>query len=279
MGKLIIKLLDWVLKRITEDSALTSDELCITPEQLGFVDDLWGYFALVGIGFTLIYFLLEVNRKYAFESTDLTIKTFAVPFIKLVAAIVVLGNAKTIVHSLVDMGNSFIKDMDNFNPGKEAIVDLKDTLNAVMGKASFMLALLLILPSIGCWIITIVCQLVWKYKAIGYKIELLFRVGISPIALADIYSGQNSQAIKWCKGLLATVLYGASFILVVKLGNALAISEISKNISAFNDVKAEKDSIKAVWDLFTAMLGFLIVPIAEIGCISAIRQALKEALA
>ena len=269
--------MDWVLKKVTEDSALTSDELCITPEQLGFVDDLWGYFALVGIGFTLIYFLLEVNRKYAFESTDLTIKTFAVPFIKLVAAIVVLSNGEMIIHSLVDLGNSFIDfvgDGNGFTPSEEQSLKLAGTLNEVLGKASFMAALLLIFPTMLCWLLTVVCQLVWKYKALGYKIELLFRVGISPIALADIYSGQNSQAIKWCKGLLATVLYGASFIVIVKLGNALILADLNNKIDEF----AQNKDIE-FWELFSSMLEFMIMPIAEIGCISAIRQALKEALA
>ncbi|MBP3796149.1 MAG: hypothetical protein J6I46_00035 [Ruminococcus sp.] len=253
MGKIVTKLLLWVIGKVLGGGGINADDVRIEDNYLDLVDDLWDYFALVGIGFTLIYFLLEVNRKYAFESTDLTIKTFAVPFIKLVAAIVVLSNGEMIIHSLVDLGNTFIDyvgEGKGFTPTKDQADKLADTLNDVMGGASFMVALLLILPTIICWLLTVVCQLVWKYKALGYKIELLFRVGISPIALADIYSGQNSQAIKWCKGLLATVLYGASFIVIVKLGNALILADLNNKISEF----AQYKSVENIWDMFNAML-------------------------
>lgn len=270
----------WVLKQLMSSGGLDANDIMISQKMVNMVKQIWDYFALLGIGFSIIYFLMEINRKYAFEATDLTIKTFAVPFIKLVASIGVLSKGGTIIGTLVELGNDFIQfSYSEFKPEQAVFNDLTASLNRIMGGMGFFVALILIIPCLACWIITVVCQLIWKYKALGFKIELLFRVGISPIALADVYSGQNSQAIRWCKSLLATVLYGASFILVYKLGHALVVEELKEKMEQFAKFSSIGDTIDAAWDMLTCMLSFLVIPIAEIGCISAIRTALKEALA
>ena len=58
------------------------------------------------------------------------------------------------------------------------------------------------LPLLICWGITLALQIVWIYKAIAYKLEVVWRVGITPIALADVYSGQQSHALRYLKNFL-----------------------------------------------------------------------------
>ena len=147
----------------------------------------------------------------------------------------------------------------------------------------FFLAIALILPAFCMYLVTVVCSIVWKYKALTYKIEVLYRMGISPIALADVYSGQNAQGVRWLKAMLGLGLYAASFIIVVKLGNAIALQEFADSIlKYFGDLKsgaAMDESAKTVWGMIGNLAGMLVIPIAELGVISAIRSAIKEALA
>ena len=235
MGKLLSPLLIWVIKQLMGSAGLDANDLKISDANMQMMNSIWDYFALLGIGFSIIYFLMEINRKYAFEATDLTIKTFAVPFIKLVAAIAVLSNGATLIGALIGIGNNFIDHAyNNFNPAEKGFEELETLINMldkIMAGTGFFVALILVIPCLICWAITVVCQLVWKYKALGFKIELLFRVGISPVALADIYSGENSQGVRWCKSLFATILYGASFIVIYRLGHALVLSKFADALS------------------------------------------------
>lgn len=287
MSAIAVLLMLLVIKQLVGTTMLDPKDLQISLDTAKMINSIWGYFALAGIGLSTIYFLMELNRKYAFEGTDVTLKTFSVPFVKYAASILVLSKGARIIGALVSIGNAFISFVHgkDFEPGKEAYKDLLDyltkdssSIERFFNGVGFFMCLVIIIPLLLGWLVTIVCGLVWKYKALGYKIELLFRMGISPLALADVYSGQNSQAVRWCKSMLATVLYGASFIVVVKLGHAIALKDMVKD---FTDLlsKGPGSGADAVWDLFTSMLKMVVVPIAELGCINAVRQALKEALA
>lgn len=240
---------------------------------------LWGYFALVGIAFSLIYFILELNRKLMFEGSDFTAKSLIAPFCKLIGSYYVLSRSGFIITRLAGIGNSFVDWAQGYFEATTytALSDAQigTLLDQMCDGIGFFKALALLLPCFVMLLVSLVCSLVWKYKAISYKIEVLYRIGISPIALADVYSGNNSQGVRWCKAMLATTLYGASFILCIALGHMIAFQEIVDTMSASDFL----DSASSVWEMISKVAVIVVVPIAEIGAISAIRSALKEALA
>ena len=265
-------------------TGIGAESLIISDDIVHLIDGIWEYFALVGIGMSIIYFLMEINRKLAFERSDFTLLSFSAPFLKFVASIIVITNGAQLIAWIVSAGNTFITwANDSFDPAWEAQEHLSACVDQMCESLGFFMALALILPAFVMFVVTIVCSLVWKFKALMYKIELLFRVGISPIALADVYSGQNAQAIRWLKALLGLGIYGASIIIVVKLGNAIATEEMATEIMEVMGVDPATGDVSevdiGVWDMITAFAGMLVVPIAELGVISAIRSAIKEALA
>lgn len=239
---------------------------------------LWSYFALVGIGFSLVYFLLELNRKLAFEGNDVTMKTFIAPFLKFAGSYLVLSRGGFIVTRMAGIGNNFVDWANGYDPGWDLITEdkLNQMAELITDGLGFFVSIGLLLPCLAMMLVTIVCSLVWKFKAISYKIELLFRIGISPIALADIYSGNNSQAVRWCKAMLGTALYGASMIIVIKLGNVLAFQEM---MTEWDELLALNFDDFSVWELISKVAVCVVVPIAELGAIGAVRTAIKEALA
>ena len=257
-------------------ASMTFNELRIKQSDVNLLaKDLWGYFAVVGIGMTIIYFLIEINNKLAFERSDFSMRSFGAPFLKLAAAILVLSNGGKLIGYAVGLGNNFIKFAANtYDPAFEAAESVTESIETMTDGIGFFLAIALLLPCFVMMIVSVVCSLVWKYKALMFKLEVFFRLGISPVALADVYSGQNAQAIRWVKAMLGLMLYGASFVVVVKMGNALALKDFADKF-----IEMAEGGRLGVWELIGSFAGMLVVPIAELSAIGVIRSAIKEALA
>ena len=54
---------NWVIQTIFELTGATASQLEITQTSIDFVAGIWDYFILVGIGLTVVYFILDLNRK------------------------------------------------------------------------------------------------------------------------------------------------------------------------------------------------------------------------
>lgn len=241
--------------------------------------------AVAGMGLTIIYFLLELNNKVAFEGTaNMTPKSFIGPFAKFALAVALISQgpkimnaalgfndwaiseAKTIVGDSGASGGTTDPDAEYGGSDNKKLFDriteMYDNLN-IIEKCFLVLVVLLE------WIVSMLLGLVWMYKAIMYKIEYAYRVGITPLAFADAYSGQHSNVIKWFKGFLALSLYGASLILAPKLATVVAISMYDPSTYAS----------LGMWAALKVMASLLVAPFAALAVTSTIKQMTKEALA
>lgn len=263
----------------------------------------------VAVSLTTIYFLIELNRKMVFEGNDVTLKTFSAPFIKYAAAIGIISQYNSICSAMASAHDSFLtaiynavySDTTATNTMLEAFGDAKNNLTGTLGFfLLFIILFLLILSSI----VALVVKFVYWYKSLGYRLEVLFRIGLTPIACADVYSGQNSNAVRWLKAFLGTILYGSAFIIIPTLCFHLNDSIVAGMIKETNGLESlgvtdgmtakqiaelvlgietgtGADSISPftkVMAIIKMILGSLIAPIAGIGALSAVRQAIKEAV-
>ena len=291
---------------------LFSDKGTINPEAIKFANinelagakEIWNHIFILAIGMTIVYFLLEINRRFAFEGNDVTLKTIGVPFFKLALAVIILSRGAEIAVGVLSAGNGLIDFAVNQSSGFTAgMANVFDDNIASNAKAQEMMTLLEStdpsfnslsveigervcsgLSFIGVVIVSFVlilmflvqkiCNIVWYYKAIMYKLEWIFRLAFTPIAFSDIYSGQNSRAISWFKGLIGMALYGMGFILLPAIGNGMAITHLASVIGNF-----QTGTDNGVWALIGSLLTCLVYPIATIGCLSAVRQVTKEVTA
>ena len=115
-----------------------------------------------------------------------------------------------------------------------------------------------------CWGITLALQIVWIYKAIAYKLEVVWRVGITPIALADVYSGQQSHALRYLKNFLVLGIYAASMIILPRIANTLVLNTAV--------------TVDNLFDIFAAFAQMIMAPFAALGALSVAKTAAKEAL-
>lgn len=233
---------------------------------LSTVNVVWQYLAIIGIGMTLIYFLIEINQKLALEGRDLTLKSIFAPILKLFVAIVILSAGAEIMSWILSLNDIMIGEIaSKVEKGNtDIIVEVMKSWENCLGETGFILKLLIFLPLILTFIIAQVCQLVWWYKTITYKLEFLFRISITPVAFADVYSGQNSNVFKWLKGFIALELYAVGICVVPSIAGQLL---------AFDAFQT-----KDIFDFIPYLASCLLLPIASLGIMGTIKQATKEAL-
>lgn len=231
-----------------------------------FIDQIWDYVFIIGLGMTLIYFLLEVNQKLALEGRDLTMKSFFAPFLKLLIAVAVMASGAKIVSWLLTFNNTFVSYVDSNMVLSISSNDsgAYDAMRDALLNMDIISKVIAVLPLLLCWGITLALRIVWIYKAIAYKLEVVWRVGITPIALADVYSGQQSHALRYLKNFLVLGIYAASMIIMPRIANTLVLNTV---VTANN-----------LFDIFAAFVQMIMAPFAALGALSVARTAAKEAL-
>lgn len=253
-------LFNMVVSTIGEVAKVGKSELMFSQKTIDLVEGVWSYFSIVGIGMTLIYFLLEMNKKYAFEGRDMNIKSMFLPFLKLMLSIIVIANGAKIIGLLISLHNTIVKGVENAMYWDSAY----DISSGGFADVGFLEKIMITIPLMIAYLVALVVKLAWAYKALVFKIEYLYRVAITPIALSDVYSGDHSSAIKWLKSFLALALYAVAFIVIPVV--AMKIGFTSTTIS--------------FWDFsfLGTVASLLVAPIAALGCLSAAKSIAKQAL-
>lgn len=263
---------------------VTDMQISTTALSQGF-QDVYQYFTIFGVGLALAYFIVELNKQMMFNGQNVTLKQLFVPFLKLIIAIGCCAFATEFFSMLLGFNNQFMRFCGNLTfttigtPSNVGFtIDgfaqaLKDPIGFMIKNMSFFAKVMMLIPMIFAFIITLITNLVFDYKALLYKVELLARIMFAPIAVSDIYTGTNSGAVKYVKGTIALVIYGGSLIFVPKLVMGLAFQ------GAMNSFSAIVNSTAPDVFQFCEALGLLIIcPIAAIGLTSVVKQVIREAV-
>ena len=315
LGELLASLLYGAFETLASGGGANPKYLKISEGMISFSNELWKYVAFIAIGMTLIYFIWEMNNKILFEGRDANMKTIIIPFAKCALAFGILGSSPQLIGNIVGFYNSTIDAVDGWNVSvagnitspfsdgesgggtgkmatKEELDEKKkenwEKITAATNGMGLIQAIGFLPIALIMWLLQMILKIIWCYKGIGLQLEVLWRLGLSPIALSDCYNGMNSNAIRWIKGLIATGLYAASFILIVKMGNALVSAnayDVILNWATGENTTDVTDAFGAIKNAavfylqsFESMIQFIIIPFAELGVLSAVKQATKEAL-
>ncbi len=277
--------LDAIFGIVAEACAPNADWFKITDEWAALttsgsaVPNIYNYVQIIGIGLTLVYFLMEMNQKLALEGRDLNMKSFFAPFLKLFIATVFIQFSGKIIGVIIAMGDNFLTRMEGSTLAgmMDEFNNSCSTFQGYLGANTwgFFATVFLIVIGLIVLLVGTILKLVWGYKAIMYKIELLFRVSVLPIAASDAYQGAHSNCIRYIKGFLAHILYG---------GCCVAIPYICVSIAGAQIASVDLTHWESLADnpigLMLESCGMLVVaPFAAIAATSMIKQVLKEALA
>ena len=229
------------------------------------VDKVWNYFAFVALGMTIIYFLLEMNRKLALEGRDLNIKSMFAPFLKLLISIGVLANGSKIVVWLMKLSDAFMLFADGLS---NESYDVGGDLPSELTELSIFVGIVIILVLLLTFLVGFIVGVIWWYKAFTWKLEFLWRMCITPIALADVYSGQNGTAVKYLKGFLALGLTGMAMIILPQLAMVLSVDAVF----------SAPEGLSGMMSAIISVVKLPLAPIAAIGVFGVVKTTIKEAL-
>lgn len=296
--KFLGDLFSTVFEFLYSGGGCNATDLQFSNEMLTLSKNIWNYLAVVGLGLTIMYFLFEMNQKLALEGRDLNIKSVIAPLLKFAVAFAILSNGGKLVGGVLQFHNNFATWADSSaaavfevtepatpepggTGGEEGTTEYteeeaKEKVKTKISGLGMIEAVVAFLPALLMFLIQLVLSIVWKYKALVFKLEFLWKVGLTPIAFSDVYNGGNSNAIRWFKGLIATAIYGASFILIAKLGGSLAIGNVMSVIDVA--LSGTENILANIGNFFASYMGYLVIPFAELGVLSAVKQATREAL-
>lgn len=281
MKKALEMVMGWVQLLLSDCCNLDAKYVTISgggdwASMTSIIGKIYDYIAILGIGLTIAYFLMEVNEKLAFEGRDLTMKSFFAPFLKFVAAIAVISQSGKIVSWIISFNDIFITTISGYiKNDTESMKNLADAfaaLEKVIGDFAFFVLFVVLFIMILIAIIGFVLKLVWWYKGMLYKLELLFRLAFLPAAVADVYSGRHSSAIRYFKGFLALGFYGVSLValpaVALNLSTAMMTDQIAKLTAGGADFVT----------IISSILMFIIAPFAAIAASNIVKQISREAL-
>lgn len=240
---------------------LTKDAAQWASLTSGAVATIYDFLRIIGMGLTIIYFIIEMNQKLALEGRDLNMKSAFAPFLKLMIAIAAIQYSGKIVSWILRLNDLFIEKVAVTNEINTAGFE-QAIRDSVKGAGFFLLAFAMLLLLI-MMVVSIVLKLVWMYKAVMYKLELLFKLALLPIAVSDVYQGANSSAIKYLKGFFVLGIVGASCV---------ALPGLAINIAMTNVARGD------VWTAVAGLGQLLVAPFAAIAGTSVAKQLAKEAL-
>lgn len=282
--EILANALEMVLDMVMSVSGIAPGLLKISNEALEVINPIWSELCILGLGLTIVFFIIELNKIYAFEGHDMNMKSLIKPFLKLGCAVIALIFGARIIGVFLGWHNSFIDLIDGSLRVYHPYMDFQDPSGnritpAVlatdmienMGLGTKFVAIFLLCIA---WFVSAVVSFIWDFKAYGYQFELLYRVGITPLALADIYSGQNANAIKWMKGFLGLALYGISFIVIPRLGVIISVDQLQNAVTNLTQTGGAVNVLAIV----SSIIGILIIPIAELGIMGTVKQVCKEVL-
>ena len=240
---------------------------------LGITRSIWDNFKLFGVGMALIYFLIDLNKITVMQGTDVTMKSFYAPFAKFMLAYAFLAKGNEIISGILGFNNALIDWATsltmNGNGGNATGLD--DLWKAV-GKIGFFDAIFMLILLVFIYIISLIVSLVMIYNSFTRKLEMLLRVGLTPISLGDFYNFENSTGFRYIKKLLALVIYGMCMIAIVKIGSLMQISFMTSKLASATGLFSE------LWQLIKVMATIVCVGLAEVGACGLAKQACNDAL-
>lgn len=252
--------------------------LVIKNEEIQAINELWTALSIFGIGMILIHYLLDLNNTIANSGSNFTMQLFTMPTIKFCMACAICGAGGEITCKIVEFGNGMITTLaDNSIQEEASTINVADDWGIFACLCGFVIGLCF-------WLVCIIIRFLFVYKSIAYKIELVFRVGLAPLFMGDLADGFHSGAVRYWKRILGTMLYGASFILVITIGTQVADSLAGNLIFPFDKwnggvggfVLEETNLLYQLCDALQSGLAYALVAVAELGVLGSIKQVCME---
>lgn len=273
MKDVITNFLKVAAQLIIDAMTLTADDLKVTQDQVDLVLPLMQALSCIGMGITIILFLTEINQKLAFDGSNMTLKSVLAPLLKLFFALCVMKKGADIVGWCISAGLSLI-DASSLSADTAGLTsninDYVDSMGDMIDTLGILVLVGLLIPILVAFILGVVCRLIWWYKSIIYKIQVIWQVVVAPVGFADIYNGLNSGTLRYIKRIIACGVEGMAMLALPALTLELALTTLLTAPSGTDVINNLLQSLSGFFQL-------AICPIVALGALSVVKQVTKDA--
>lgn len=240
------------------------------------LNTIWDMFVPIGITLLCIYFVWAVNRTMMLEGQDFTLKSIGAVLLKFGIGYAFLSQGGRLFSAFFGLNDALIDELVRGfqsisvnGEGTNWYVDkgIRDSLFNQVKESGFFETLGIIASCIVMALIGALVSAVIAYQSVSRKIEMLLRAGMAPVALGDMFNGENSNGWRYIKKFLALTLWGVAMLALVKIGVAIQSGYITSAAASGLGITS-----------FTSMVNLIVVPLAVAGMCSASKQVCNDVL-
>lgn len=229
----------------------------------------------LALGMLIIYFLIHLNKEVLTNGREFTLFTLYAPLLKFGIGAVVIFMGDKIMSAVLSINDAFIDLVgQSISEASTAeMTQLMQFMHDYMKDLSFLACVGYLPGFLISWLTSILISLVIIYFAVSRTLEILVRVAFAPIALGDVFNGEQSNAIRYIKKVVGLILWGGLMMVVVYIGSQL-------QSMGFNDIIGKAVSAGSnfsIWDI-SFIGGWILFPLATAGLLSGLKQASNDLL-
>ena len=231
---------------------------------LGVVNTVWKYVAPIGLCMCLVYFLIELNKILLLQGQDFTLNSLGAVLLKLGISWFFISRGAELVGYALDINNALVNlgaDLSNTGDTAGKLQDAGESFLTYLEDVGLLESIGILVMLFIVWLVAVIASFALIFQAVSRKLEMLVRVALAPVALGDMYNGEQSNGFRYLKKILALGFWGLAIEMVVAIGGELSAEVIdsifSGNVSGIN---------------VTEMASFLLFPLAEAGIAATLKQ-------
>ena len=255
-------------------------------------------------GLIVVYLCAGACNDYLLSGREFDIHAFIKVLAACIVANVLMNAAGYLVGQFLGFSNWFASQM--YTALKQADVErnlVENNVSAAIKDLNLLSLLIGIILGLLNKMINLIAMFFVEFVVFSTKLEILIRMAFAPIGLAGFASADTkSGALRYLRKMIACACYTAALIFIVYVGNALPIIQAQNSTEAFGNLLANASAsasasaaasaaasasasaaasgsgLTALVNFLTSCVGTIVVPFASLGCFSAAKQAINEAL-
>lgn len=240
---------------------------------------MYNFFLPLGIIMVTLYCLLDIINISTSRAREFDIKNLFMSLFKATMGYAFLQWGTELFGYLVVTANDIITATAEGSMfggtitanGNREMNEYYTRIVTVLADTKSMFTILgLFVTSLVIQIAQIVPQVVILFQAISRKIEIIYRIGLAPISLPDIYNGfSHSKALTYVKRFAVVMIHGAIMIAIIKISYQIE-TQHSINMIAGLDENALPSTSTV---LESTLYGY-----AAMGLIASCKSAISDAI-
>lgn len=279
VGQILYKMLS---ENGSNAATAIKDVLVLNPVQdpatFGILNTLYELVLPAGLMMMVVYYLSSLSEE-SVSGRDFSLEKFLFGLLKVILAMIIVSNGTKVIDFAISFGNSFVDliwsgfGLGIANPGTAttAITENTDLIEAI-DEMGVMGQIVVILPALIIWLLRIVANSLLKLQAYTRLFELIFRVVIFPLGVADLISdGMRSSGVRYVKKLLAAFVNGSVMLLAVLVMGTVSLDIIVGNVSGSTNIGAD------VIGFIASMFDGLLIPFAAVGAMGLAKTVVNDA--